>query len=136
MSKTGINHRETKSTRHMSLQQLALCTAHPHRSSQACPLELWEARAPFPKLSLMKSLLGSSEWLGSSCQTQSWFHRGGEAAFPYAGKQCIGKLAAGVGIREAGEGYHHITMATVSLASPSPNLASPHQLVCSLRDCD
>lgn len=35
------------------------------------------------------------------------------------------KLAAGVGIREAGEGYHQVTMATVSLASPSLTRPAP-----------
>jgi hypothetical protein len=43
----------------------------------AHPLQLWEAKAPLPGLSLMKDLLGSVEWLGSSCQIQSWGHRGG-----------------------------------------------------------
>lgn len=98
----------------------------------------WEATAALPQLGLTKDLLGSSsEGLGSSCQTRpSWFHRRGGTAFPCAGKPCSEKLAAGVGIREAGEGYHQVTMATVSLASPSPNPASPHQLVCSRGDRD
>lgn len=43
--------------------------------------------APFPMLGLMKDLLGSSEWLSSSCQTLFWFHKGGETAFPCARKQ-------------------------------------------------
>lgn len=91
---------------------------------------------PLPQLGLTKDLLGSSVWRGSSCQIQPRLHRGGETAFPCARKQGFEKLAAGVGIREAGEGYLQVTMATVSLASPSPNPASPHQLVCLHGNCD
>lgn len=47
--------------------------------------------ASLPMLGLMKDLLGSSEGLASSCQTQSWFHRGGETAFPCAGKRSFEK---------------------------------------------
>lgn len=47
--------------------------------------------APLPMLSVMKDLLGSSEWLGSSCQAQSWFHRGGKTAFACARKWCLEK---------------------------------------------
>lgn len=35
------------------------------------------------------------------------------------------KPAAGVGIREAREGYHQVAMATVSLASPSLTWLAP-----------
>lgn len=94
------------------------------------------SQGPTPQARLDARPSGSPEWRGSSCQTEFCFHRGGETAFPCAGKPCFEKLAAGVEIREAGEGYHQVTMATVSLASPSPNLAGPHQLVCSHGDCD
>lgn len=139
MKRTGINQRETKEgvLAARPFPRLALGHSPSSQFRLALPLQLWEATAPLPQLGWTKDLLGSSGWLASSCHTRSsWFHRGGETAFPCAGKRCFEKLAAGVGIREAGEGYHQVTMATVSLASPSPNPASPHQLVCSRGDRD
>ena len=100
-----------------------------------------EATAPLPQLGLTKDLLGSSsEWLGSKLSDPILLvSQRGRNSFSMCWQavlRCFEKLAAGVGIREAGEGYHQVSMATVSLASPSPNPANPHQLVSSLRDCD
>lgn len=74
----------------------------------------------------MKDLLGSSEWQGSAVRHHPGFSEVGKQLFHVLESGGASeKLASGVGIREAGEGYHQVTMATVSLASPSLTRPAP-----------
>lgn len=122
MRKARINQRNKERNTHcVSLHTASSVSQHVlTRPSQACPLHQHEARA----------LLGSSEWLGSSCHTQSLGHRG-EYSLPMCWEAGLRKAGCRGGIRKTEEGYRRVTMATGSLASlsPPPNLASPHQLV-------
>lgn len=118
--------------------QLAQCHSTSHSSSQARPARSGKPQSRSPQLRLDEGPSGVFFWVAGFqlSDTIPVSQRWQNSFFPCAGKRCFEKLAAGVGIREAGEGYHQVTMATVSLASPSPNPASPHQLVGSCGDGD
>lgn len=127
-NKTGINQRETKegALAACHFTQLDLCHRTASRSQRGSPGSPSPARPRTFRVAgfqLSDTSLASQRW--SNSFSMCW----------KAGLRKAWLQGLGLG-KLAGEGYHQVTMATVSLASPSPNPASPHQLVCSHGDCD
>lgn len=125
MKKTDKSERnKARSTRHLSLHTAGSVSQHILTE----PARL----APLPQPGWTQDLL--SGWVPAVRHNPGFTEV--EKPLFHVLESSFAKLAAGVGIRDAGEGYQQVTIATVSLASPSPKPASPHQLVCSRGNCD
>lgn len=82
--------------------------------------------ASLPGLSWMRTFWGLlSGWVPAVRHNPGFTEVGKQLFQALESAGALKKLAAGSGIREAGEGYHQVTMATVSLASPSLTRPAP-----------